>query len=963
MGAINYSKTVNLPQTAFPMKGDMAKREPQWLELWGKLGIYQKLQDAHKNDPLFILHDGPPYANGQIHIGHALNKILKDIIVKFKAMSGHRAPYVPGWDCHGLPIENQLMKDLKMNKREVERGKFRKQAAQFAAKYIGLQKQEFIRLGVFGEWERPYLTMDPVYEAGILKAFFELLDKGYIYRDKKPVYWCPYDETALADAEVDYEDKPSDSIYVRFPLSHASEVDEILGGALGESKISVVIWTTTPWTLPANVGLAFHPRERYVLVNIPNHGKCYVAERRISALSEVFGTTLLPSGDHATGEELVRHIKAKNPLTKRDSVGITADFVSMEDGTGIVHIAPGHGEDDYAVGHLQNKLPILCPVDEQGRFTKEVGIPSLEGKHVLKDANQAVINLLEQSKSLVYKEKIQHSYPCCWRCKNPVIYRATEQWFLSVEKDGLREKLIQSLSDVRFVPSYGVKRIKGMLEVRPDWCLTRQRYWGTPLPLLYCEGCRKPYHDKAFQDKVLKIIGKEGSDAWFERPISDFLSAGAKCTCGKTSFQKEEDILDVWFDSGTSWKAVLENTDKWPEFKGRTAGTPVMYLEGSDQHRGWFQTSLIPSVALKDEPPYNEILTHGFVVDMEGQKMSKSKGNVVAPQDVIKKYGADILRWWVAHTDYSVEMGISDKLLEKEISESYRKIRNTLRFLLGNLADFDPGKHRVPVSKMEWLDRQILHATANLIKGKAPDSSAQDMVNVEAAYKHYNISRVLSLCLRFCIHDLSGSYLDIQKDMLYCEPVDSPARRSAQTAMFEIVCVLAGYLAPILSFTMEEIWQELHGRKMVPEPSVFLRSWSSYPVGEWLDSQEFNSWDGELESLQLKVNALLEADIKNGKFENSREVVLVADPALQPLRLDESKGVDLDWWSRFLRVSKVQVGKTPNGKSLDLIKSIGQKCPRCWRWREDVGGNKDLPELCARCAGVVSKMNLTELKA
>jgi isoleucyl-tRNA synthetase len=948
MSPINYSKTVNLPQTAFPMKGDMARREPQWLELWSKLGIYDKLQKQHKDDPLFILHDGPPYANGPIHIGHALNKILKDIIVKFKTLSGHRAPYIPGWDCHGLPIENQLMKDLKANKHTIERGKFRKEAARFASKYIELQKQEFIRLGIFGDWERPYLTMDPAYEAGTLKAFFELLDKDCIYRDKKPVYWCPYDETALADAEVEYEDKPSDSAYVRFPVSFTSEVDDMLDKLLDESAgVSALIWTTTPWTLPANVGLAFHPRERYVLVNIPKHGKCYVAERRVSALSLLLGISLTPSGVSVRGEELVKRIQAQNPLTHQPSTAITAEFVSMEDGTGIVHIAPGHGEDDYTVGHLQNKLPIFCPVDERGRFTKEVGVPALEGKHVLRDANEAVLSLLEQAHALVHKEKIRHSYPCCWRCKNPVIYRATEQWFLSMEKDGLREQLVKSLESVRFTPPYGVNRIKGMLEVRPDWCLTRQRYWGTPLPVAYCTACGKPYFDKAFQAKVLEIISKEGSDAWFERPMSDFLPAGAKCSCGKSDFKKEDDILDVWFDSGSSWKAVLENKQKWKDFEGIQSETPVMYLEGSDQHRGWFQTSLIPSVALTGKPPFNQILTHGFVVDGEGQKMSKSLGNVISPQEVTKKYGADILRLWVGYSDYANEIRASDKILE-QVTDSYRRFRNTFRYLLGNLVDFDPSKHSVSIDEMDEFDRWALHTNAELIRHCLKN------------YENYEFHKVMHGVTQFCINDLSGFYLDVQKDVLYCEALNSKLRRSAQTAFFGIAHTVGRLLAPILSFTMEEVWGELARMKLVSEESVFLSSFSAKDLEKWIDAR-FDIWTYKYLPLRYHVNPKIEDGRKNSLWGSSSECeVRIGSEHSAKDYIGERDGA---WWARFLGVSKVTPNDPNSFDQLNVLKAVGQKCPRCWRWREDVGQNKDFPELCARCANVVSKMNLAEIQA
>lgn len=926
MSSLDYSKTVNLPQTDFPMKGDLARREPERLAFWEKTGLYGKIQKLHEKDPLFVLHDGPPYANGPIHIGHALNKILKDIIVKYKALSGHRAPYIPGWDCHGLPIENQLMKDLKATKHTIERGKFRKEAAGFASRFVDLQKEEFKRLGVLGDWEKPYLTMAPDYEASILEVFYDLLNRGYVYRGRKPVYWCAVCETALADAEVEYEDRTSDSAYVRFPL-------------LEDAATGVLIWTTTPWTLPANVGLAFHPRETYVLAEVPSQGRVWVAEKRLEALSNALKASVQPTGERAKGEELIRKgLKARNPLTERVSTGVTAEYVSMEDGTGVVHIAPGHGVDDYVVGHLQNKLEILSPVDERGRFTAEVGVPGLEGKHVLKDANEAVLEKL--GGALVHRDKVQHSYPCCWRCRKPVIFRATEQWFLSVDKDNLRHNLIALLkSGVRFVPAYGINRMIGMLEARPDWCLTRQRYWGTPLAVLYCASCGTPFHPPAFQGKVLKFIEEKGSDAWFDAPVSEFVPRDARCPCGKSEFKKEEDILDVWFDSGVSWRAVI---DKRPELQGKSEA--VLYLEGSDQHRGWFQTSLIPSVAFQErgEAPFTDILTHGFVVDGQGQKMSKSLGNVIAPQEIVKKSGADILRLWVGLSDYANEVRVSEPILNQGI-EIYRRLRNTFRYLLGNISDFKT-EYSIPIAEMEELDRFALNGLASLV----------DVAS--SRYDDYEFQRVVRDTTDFCINRLSGFYLDIQKDTLYCERADSKIRRSAQTAFLEIARTLSWLLAPVLSFTMEEVWQDLRARGLVDEESVFLISWTASARESWLAARLDERWAPWYERylpLRGEVFKVLEEGRGAGRWGSPLEAVVTIDEGSSPFK-DILPTREPEFWARIFQVSGVRFERGRNGKWVSAEKSAGTKCPRCWRWREDIGRDGAFPEVCLRCAGVLA---------
>ncbi|MFA6318039.1 MAG: isoleucine--tRNA ligase, partial [Elusimicrobiota bacterium] len=670
---------VNLPQTAFPMKGDLATREPLILQHWEKLGLYERLLKAREGRPEWVLHDGPPYANGPIHIGHALNKILKDMAVKTRSLMGMRTPYVPGWDCHGLPIETALLKELKVSKRAItDLPAFRRQAGEFASRFIKTQREDFKRLGVLGDWPNPYTTMAPGFESRTLHAFRVMMGKGYVYRGLRTVCWCSHCETALAEAEVEYKDKTSRSIFVAFqPLAGTGP----LAGA------QAVIWTTTPWTMPANTGLAFHPKLEYVLARVhwaEGERLWVLAKARLDSVLAATGARLVRVEGSWSGAEAAGLVHCGRPFyPEKESRAVLADYVSSEDGTGIVHTAPGHGQEDFETGRA-NGLDLLSPVDEAGRFTAEAP-EGLAGKHVLKEGNEAAAAALRSRGLLLAEGSVQHSYPHCWRCKNPIVFRATEQWFLSVSHAGLRGELLKAIDGVSWVPAVGKSRIGGMVSSRPDWCLSRQRVWGTPIPVLYCASCRKPLTDDAVLEAVEKKVASEGSDFWFadlEKPVSraawPFLPAGTKCSCGGESFTRERDILDVWIDSGASWLGVRPKGDEPAD----------LYLEGSDQHRGWFQSSLVVSVALRGRPPYREVLTHGFVLDEHGHAMHKSAGNVVAPQDVIAKLGADVLRMWVALSDYSDDVRISDKLLAGP-ADAYRKIRNTLRYLLGNLNDFD----------------------------------------------------------------------------------------------------------------------------------------------------------------------------------------------------------------------------------------------------------------------------------
>ncbi len=919
---------VNLPKTNFPMKADLPKREPDILAHWEKSRIYKKMLEKNASGPLFVLHDGPPYANGHIHMGHALNKILKDIIVKFKAMTGHRAPYVPGWDCHGLPIEHQLMKEKGWDKRKVGRVAFRKEAAHYAERFIEIQKKEFKRLGVLGDWEKPYKTLSPEYEASIARTFYDLLDKGRVYRDKKPVYWCASCETALAEAEIEYENKKSTSIYVKFPvLEWPSNAEAQAFAKTAGKRVFVLAWTTTPWTLPANVALAFHPEQTYRLWESQSGEKYLVGDPGWKFMTELEGAEKkdAPSIDGLALEGLL----CKNPLNNNESQGVLAEYVSKEEGTGVVHIAPGHGQEDYVVGR-EYGLPTLSPVDDGGRFTSDVLPNGLAGKTIWQ-ANPLIVEMLEKSRNLVKAAEITHSYPHCWRCKNPIIFRAAEQWFLKVSDD-FRKKLIESVDKVTWVPEYGKDRILGMLQTRPDWCLSRQRFWGAPIPMFYCEACKEPLKDKAVFDQVVALFKQHGSNIWFEKEAKDLLPAGAKCgKCGKTSFRKEEDILDVWFDSGVSWVAVLRETLKL------SVRDNVMYLEGSDQHRGWFQTSLLPAVALTGEPPYQQVLTHGFVLDGQGRAMSKSLGNVIAPQELIEKYGADIVRLWVAMTDYREDVRLSQDILDRVI-DTYRKIRNTLRYMLGNLSDFDPAQHTVPLDKLEDIDKFALALLGDLVE------------QVHKSYENHQFHLVSArICDQFCINALSGYYLDVLKDVLYCDEVNSPRRRSAQTAFLEITKTLAGLMAPLISFTAEETWQTLREQNLFNTKrdiadSVFLNPLPGKKIMS--DQDKLTHRMVDLFELKQAINEKIEKTRQAGSIKGTND----AHVFMRATKDDYVFANPPQKIASYLNVAKVTVEEGTTGpvhrNPIRIEKAPGQKCDRCWIWRENVGADN----LCARCA-------------
>jgi isoleucyl-tRNA synthetase len=911
---MDYKATLNLPKTSFPMKANLPVREPAALARWEESNLYGLIRKARAGAKPFILHDGPPYANGDIHIGHALNKILKDLIVRYKTMRGFDAPYVPGWDCHGMPIEHQLFKELKLTKHQIAQTDFRQKARAYAERYVGIQREQFKRLAVQGDWTRPYLTMAKDYELTILRVFRELLEKGYIYRGKKPVYWCATCETALAEAEVEYEDRTDTSIYVKFPV---------------KDRLAVAVWTTTPWTLPANVALAFHPEARYVALHHPEGDHdLIVAEALAPRFAEVLGvkTDVKAMG---TGRELAGW-RGAAPYGGRQSAAVTDDGVSMTEGTGIVHIAPGHGHEDYFIGQ-RNKLETLSPVDHQGKFTKDV--PQFAGQSVF-DANPKIVADLKQRGLLLKEEPITHSYPHCWRCKQPVIFRATPQWFLSVEQQELRQRLLKAAKTVEWIPAVGLNRISGMLETRPDWCLSRQRYWGTPIPILHCKTCDRPLDDPKIIKEIEEALGRLGVDAWFTASPKE-LSPSAKCPqCQGTELRADTDILDVWFDSGVSHEAVLKAREelRWP------AG---LYLEGSDQHRGWFQVSLITAVALRGERPYERVLTHGFVVDGEGRKMSKSLGNVIAPQEVMQHYGADILRLWVASCDYREDVRISKEILE-QTAESYRKIRNTFRYLLANLYDFDPSRDLVPASEMSELDRWAMDRTAELLE------------TVTRAYEAWQFHEVSHAIYQFCVVDLSSFYLDALKDRLYTEGSSTAPRRCAQTVLYAILGHLVKTLAPILALTTDEVWGVMRERGWVSEPSVHLAAWPEGPARQ-LDEQSRQRWAALLSMRGAVMKALEEQRAKGtiGSPLEAQVTLQVGDAALR--RWCETNRAAL---AEAFVVSGVQIeadGQASAGPiGVKVGRAPGAKCARCWKHLESVGAQSEHPALCERCARVVT---------
>ncbi|GAB4388107.1 MAG: isoleucine--tRNA ligase [Thermodesulfovibrionales bacterium] len=916
----DYKDTLNLPSTGFPMKANLPQREPEMLRFWESEKVYEALLEKNRGAEPYILHDGPPYANGHIHIGHALNKILKDIIVKYKAMKGHYAPYVPGWDCHGLPIELEVDKKLGSKGMEVGILEKRRLCREYAAKFVDIQREEFKRLGGFGDWHSPYLTMSFDYEGSIVRELMKFVRGGYVYKGKKPVHWCPSCVTALAEAEVEYADKESPSIYVRFRVAE----EDLPRLGLAGREAYFVIWTTTPWTLPANLALAVHPDVEYVAVESEDKAVYIVAGSLLPRLEGSF--VIRPARKGALpafrGSDLAG-LRARHPFVDRLSRVILGGFVTVEEGTGVVHIAPGHGEEDFEAGRREG-LDIYAPVDDRGKFSGS-GIGDIEGVFVFK-ANDVIIEMLKAGGALLHTEKLTHSYPHCWRCKRPVIFRATEQWFISMEQGELRSNSLREIDKVRWIPSWGKDRIYGMVERRPDWCISRQRTWGVPITLFACRGCGQTLTDEAVLEATVALVEKHGADIWFEKSADELLPEGVKCSrCGGTSFDKEKDILDVWFDSGVSHTILRKERGlSWPA---------DMYLEGSDQHRGWFQSSLLASVGSTGSAPYRTVLTHGFTVDGRGKKMSKSLGNVIAPQDIIKATGAEILRLWVSAEDYRSDVKISDEIIAR-LTEAYRKIRNTARFLLGNLQDFD-GRDwsgslleidRWAMSRLEGLERKVMEA-----------------------YEGFDFHEVYHRIHNFCVVDMSSFYLDILKDRLYTFRSDSAERRAAQWVLREILVSITRLMAPVMSFTAEEIWSFVPDK---PARSVFLAGLPE-PRREFSDPSLEETWAG-LIAVRDEVLKALEIKRQERFIGNSLEAKVVLHP--------EGKAAELlsryrDFLPSLFIVSQVELrdgegerrAEAVEGLSITVERAGGRKCQRCWNWSDAVGQFPEAPDICERC--------------
>lgn len=916
----DYKNTLNLPETAFPMKASLAQREPLMIAEWSKMGIYEKMREAHKGREKFILHDGPPYANGHLHCGHALNKILKDIIIKSKTLSGFDAPFVPGWDCHGLPIELNVEKKVGKAGHKINATEFRTHCREYAASQINIQRGEFKRLGVFGDWEYPYATFNFSYEANIIRALAKIIANGHLQQGFKPVHWCVECASALAEAEVDYEEKTSASIDVAFHAVNPQEILQLISLDLALKPVIVPIWTTTPWTLPANEAVCLHPDLDYQLVDA---GKCYffiVNELVDVVLTRYEITSAQPCGS-ASGQQFAG-ISLHHPFNERTVPIVLGEHVTVDSGTGCVHTAPAHGPEDYQVG-LAYHLPLINRVRTNGCY--EADVPLFSGLFVLK-ADSKIIEELQKRQVLLHHEVLKHSYPHCWRHKTPMIFLATPQWFIAMDKNGLRQAIQESVEQVEWIPDWGKARIKMMVETRPDWCISRQRAWGTPMPLFVHKHTRELHPDTlVLMEKIAQLIEKEGIDAWFNLNPETVLGSEAE------NYDKINDTLDVWFDSGVSHFAVLQ--------QNKRLNFPAdIYFEGSDQHRGWFNSSLTTAVAMYGHAPYRSVLTHGYTVDAEGKKLSKSKGNYIALDKLVEQYGADILRLWVCSTDYRHEVSISDEIIKRN-ADAYRRLRNTARFLLANLFDFNPSTDIVKVAAMVELDRWAVKRCQKL---------QEDILE---AYENFHFHVIYQKLHNFCAVDLGSFYLDVIKDRQYTTPKNSVARRSCQTAMYHIIQALTRWLAPFLSFTAEEIWKAIPGQQV---ESVFLSSWyKDWPV---IDTIDLNFWQ-QLQVLRDEVNKALEVERQQGHIGSglAANVHLFASDLLFT-RL-QNFGEELRFLLITSEVTVQTLAKAPPqaifyqelGIAIVVEANVYEKCGRCWHRRDEVGLQAEYPELCERC--------------
>lgn len=928
----DYNTSLNLPKTDFPMRGNLPKREPEMLKKWDEENLYEDIIKRNEEKPNYTLHDGPPYANGDIHLGTALNKVLKDIIVKYKNMSGFRSHYVPGWDTHGLPIELKAMKSIGVENGAIPPVELRQHCKDFALSFVENQKEQFKRLGVLGDFDDPYLTLKPEFEAREVEVFGEFAKKGYVYKGLKPVYWCPECQTALAEAEIEYSDDPCQSIYVKFKVSDDK-------GLLTEKGIDInntyfVIWTTTTWTLPGNLAICLGPNYDYAVVKAENGENYVMAEYLIPVTMQAAGIEKYEVIAKFLGSDL-EGIKTEHPFMNRPSPVILGDHVTLESGTGCVHTAPGYGVDDFEVCKKYDDIGIVVGVDGKGVLTKDSGM--FEGLTTDK-ANKVIAEHLKETGALFAIEDIEHQYPHCWRCKSPILFRATEQWFCSVKN--FKEETVKAIEKVDWIPKWGEERIKGMVKDRSDWCISRQRTWGVPIPVVYCKDCGKPICNDETIKAISDLFRAEGSDAWYTKDAKDFIPESVKCECGCSDFEKEMDILDVWFDSGVTHKAVLEERED--------LNAPAdLYLEGADQYRGWFQSSLLTSIVCNGEAPYKAVCTHGWVVDGQGKTMHKSLGNGIEPSEITNKYGSDILRLWVASSDYHSDIRISDDILA-QLSEAYKKIRNTARFILGNLSNadgFDIDKDGVSDDELFELDKWALAKLDELI----------DKVN--AAYTAFDYHIVFHAIHNFCVIDMSNFYLDIIKDRLYCDEVDSVSRRAAQTAMYKILSAVTRLIAPIMSFTADEIWGYIPHSSSDNAKSVFLNDMPE-KSGIKIDDGFSAKWDliAELREDVKKALEIKRADKVIGKSLEA-DVILYADGEIK-----EAISKFVDELPEIFIVSKVEL-KDGEGEfkgeldsvTVDVIKATGEKCERCWKFSGSVGTHNDHPTLCDRCHSVITK--------